>query len=263
MQVHPERMKWIAKRMAWIVVSLVAVLLVVAAIRHKKESLVIALKVTIIDTEDQLKFIQKDDVRDILFNTFGHYLEGKTIGQINVEATEAALEKDPFIESADVYIDAQNQVNVSIEQREPILRVMDVEDKSYYLDRKGEEKIPLSSKYAARILAATGDVGLYVENYKEIKDNQLRKVYRLALFIAENPFWKAQIEQIHTEHNGDVILIPKLGDHKIYFGDPEDLIEDKFKRLETFYKEALPHKGWEEYKTINLAYKDQVVCKKR
>lgn len=263
MQVHPDRMKWIVKRMAWVVVGLVAVLLVIAAIRHKQNSLVQALKITIVDTEDQLKFIQKEDVRDILFNTFGHYLEGKTVGQIDVEATEETLENDPFIEAADVYIDAQNKVNISIEQREPILRVMDVEDKSYYLDRKGEGKIPLSSKYAARILTATGDVGLFVENYKEIKDNQLRKVYAMAMFIAQNPFWKAQIEQIHTEHNGDVLLIPKLGDHKIYFGPPDDLMKEKFKRLETFYKEALPHKGWDEYKTINLAYKDQVVCKKR
>ncbi|MCP4440549.1 MAG: cell division protein FtsQ [Aureispira sp.] len=263
MQVHPDRMKWIVKRMAWVVVGLVAVLLVIAAIKYKQKSLIEALRIKIVETDDELKFIQEDDVRDILFNKFGHYLEGQTLEKIDVEATEAALEKDPFIEEADVYIDAQNRVNVSIEQREPILRVMDVEDKSYYLDEKGVDQIPLSSKYAARVLTATGDVGLFMGNYKEIEDNQLRKVYNIAMYISENEFWKAQIEQIHTEHNGDIVLIPKLGDHKIYFGDPETLMENKFKRLENFYKEALPHKGWDKYKTINLAYKDQVVCKKR
>jgi len=46
----------------------------------------------------------------------------------------------------------------------------------------------------------------------------------------------------------------------ILFG-PMDEIEEKFKKLKLFYKEVLPKKGWNTYSSINLKYKNQIVCK--
>ena len=40
-------------------------------------------------------------------------------------------------------------------------------------------------------------------------------------------------------------------------------LESKFNKLMLFYEEGLSKTGWNEYKTINLKYKDQVVCTKR
>jgi cell division protein FtsQ len=70
-----------------------------------------------------------------------------------------------------------------------------------------------------------------------------------------------QIEQIHIDHNGEAILVPKLGNHKIYFGLPADNTDDKLSRLQNFYEKALPYEGWEKYKYINLAYDNQIVAK--
>ena len=81
--------------------------------------------------------------------------------------------------------------------------------------------------------------------------------------ILDNPFLKVQIEQIHLDHSGDAILVPKLGNHKIYFGNPADNVEDKLQRLQVFYEEGLPYVGWEKYKSISLAFDGQVVAKKR
>jgi len=79
--------------------------------------------------------------------------------------------------------------------------------------------------------------------------------------ILEDPFMNALTEQLVVDEKKDVCIIPKLGHHKIILGDAED-IENKFKRLEIFYKQGMPPEGWNIYKEINLKYKDQVVAKK-
>jgi cell division protein FtsQ len=139
---------------------------------------------------------------------------------------------------------------------------MDVEDETYYLDDTGR-RIPHSAKYTARTLVATGDIGIFNEAYLELPENRLNQIYHLAVKILSNPFLKVQIEQIHIDHNGDAILVPKLGNHKIYFGMPMENADNKLYRLQAFYEKGLPFEGWEKYRYISLAYDNQVVAKKR
>jgi cell division protein FtsQ len=260
MKIHPKRMRWIVKRLLWVLAALVLFLVVLGAIRYKRKSLVRELKIQILEDKEKNKFVDEEDVKSIIFNKFGHYVEGQTIEKINTNATEIALEQDVFIKEADVFIDAQNNVNIKVSQREPILRVMDIEDETYYLDEKGT-RIPYSSKYTSRTLVATGDVGLYNEAFLDLPENRLNQIFQLAKKILANPFLKVQIEQIHIDHNGEAILVPKLGNHKIYFGLPADNTDDKLSRLQNFYEKALPYEGWEKYKYINLAYDNQIVAK--
>ena len=56
--------------------------------------------------------------------------------------------------------------------------------------------------------------------------------------------------------------MPKIGDQVIILGDGEN-INKKFKKLEIFYKKAMPKEGWNSYKSINLKYKNQVVATKK
>jgi cell division protein FtsQ len=260
MKIHPKRMRWIVKRLLWVLAALVLFLVVLGAIRYKRKSLVRELKIQILEDKEKNKFVDEEDVKSIIFNKFGHYVEGQTIEKINTNATEIALEQDVFIKEADVFIDAQNNVNIKVSQREPILRVMDIEDETYYLDEKGT-RIPYSSKYTSRTLVTTGDVGIYNEAFLDLPENRLNQIFQLAKKILANPFLKVQIEQIHIDHNGEAILVPKLGNHKIYFGLPADNTDDKLSRLQNFYEKALPYEGWEKYKYINLAYDNQIVAK--
>jgi cell division protein FtsQ len=76
---------------------------------------------------------------------------------------------------------------------------------------------------------------------------------------------RAQIGQIHREKNGDFLLIPQVGAHKIVFGTAKNDkdVEDKFNKLIVFYKEGLPFEGWNKYNLINLKYDKQIVCSKK
>lgn len=264
MNIHPKRMSWIIKRLSLIVGGLAILLLIIAAVQYRKKSVVAedGLTITIIKNKAENKFIRERDVTEILFREFRHAVVGQPLELIDIEEIEQVLESDIFIKDADVYVDALNKVHITIEQRVPIARIMDEQDPSYYLDEDGE-RVRTSPKFTARVIVITGKIGHFDDNYLNIPHHRLNKVFKLIQFINAHPFWKAQFEQIHINHSGDATLIPKLGDHKVKFGAPNEEIENKFHRLEVFYYDGLPVEGWNKYKTINLAFKGQVVAKKR
>ena len=49
-------------------------------------------------------------------------------------------------------------------QRQPIVRVMDGSNRSYYIDEDGDQKVPIVEKSAIRVPLATGHFELYQED---------------------------------------------------------------------------------------------------
>ena len=95
-----------------------------------------------------------------------------------------------------------------------------------------------------------------------IKNNSIvSSIYTLATFIVKDEFFKAQIEQIYITDSKEIELIPKVGNHIIIFGSIQD-IEEKLEKLKLFYTKGLKKTGWNKYKTINLKFRNQIVCTK-
>jgi cell division protein FtsQ len=113
--------------------------------------------------------------------------------------------------------------------------------------------MPVSRRYAVYVPVASGSVE------KEFATTDL---YDFALFLQKNEFWNNQIEQIYVHPNKEVILIPRVGDHRILLGTLDDFRE-KLTNLQLFYEQAIPKTGWEKYSIINLKFKDQIVCTKK
>ena len=72
--------------------------------------------------------------------------------------------------------------------------------------------------------------------------------------------WKGKIVQIHIDEKGELILIPRDGNERFLFGQPNS-IEDKFSKMEKYYTTILPEKGSNRYKTVDVRFADQIVCK--
>ncbi|MDO4497649.1 MAG: cell division protein FtsQ, partial [Bacteroidales bacterium] len=87
-------------------------------------------------------------------------------------------------------------------------------------------------------------------------------LYTLAQFLQNEDFWRNFFTQIYVESNGDIRLVPRVGEHTVLLG-PIDNYEEKFEHLRLFYRKVLSKTGWDRYKTINLKYKGQVVAEKR
>ena len=87
-------------------------------------------------------------------------------------------------------------------------------------------------------------------------------LYKFGVFLHNNKFWDAQIEQIHVLPDQNIELVPRVGDHLVYLGKLENF-EDKLARLKEFYKKGLNRVGWNKYSRINLEFSNQIICTKR
>ena len=75
-------------------------------------------------------------------------------------------------------------------------------------------------------------------------------------------FLKAQITALEFDDKDEIIMYPRVGDHKIILGKAQN-IEEKFEKLKIFYRHGLEKVGWDRYSHINLKFENQVVCTKR
>ncbi|GAO30989.1 cell division protein FtsQ [Geofilum rubicundum JCM 15548] len=82
---------------------------------------------------------------------------------------------------------------------------------------------------------------------------------KVAGMITGDPFWTAQMEQIYIRRNNEYILVPRVGDHLILLGQPEN-VEKKLRNLKELYTSGLDPKEWNEYQVINLKYENQIIC---
>jgi cell division protein FtsQ len=214
-------------------------------------------------------FIQPKDIHKLLLNR-NIKLIGKNFKNINLVALEAELNTFPPVEKAEIFKTSGGKVVIEIQQRNPVIRLFDVHNHSYYIDDKGY-LMRISGKYTSHVPVANGYIFAPSEFKKSLnvmslqkpgKRSVLAELYQLARFIEDNEFWKAQIQQIYVNDHYDFELIPRVGSHVIVFGDISNC-DEKFNNLESLYINGLNSVGWNKYETINLKYKGQVICTKR
>ncbi len=247
-----------ARRIGWTGMLLLIAVLVISAIEQKQESMIRNIDIDITPLEDSTLLIQEGDIILSLDRGFGYRFDERSLRDLDVERIERVLEKEPFVLNADVHVNAENVVKIGVQQREPVLRIIDKNGLNYYLDGDGY-KMPLSNHFTTRTLVATGNIPPHVPDFQERKRHTLRALFDLSQYILEDEFLWTMIEQIHVTSNGEFVFIPLIGDQTIVFGDLENM-EEKFRNLKAFYDRAVPVSGWRKYKTINLKYRGQVVC---
>jgi cell division protein FtsQ len=215
--------------------------------------------------------ITKKEIDSILQKTAG-MLKGKPLGYINTGAIEKAIRGQSYVAKVSVFENNEGTLFINIRQREPLLRIINRKYESFYLDESGA-LLPVNPNFSARVLVANGEIDdSYIKNpnYRVnilalsdsvFYDSLLTNLYKLTMYITHDKFMKAQIAQVYVNEFGEFELIPRIGDHVILLGKAEDL-DDKFRKLFAFYKFGLNRIGWNKYNTINIKYKNQVVCSK-
>lgn len=211
-----------------------------------------------IDDQYQNYFIDQADVIDLMNAQGQDYLLNSDLGQINLKEVERRIESHQFVEDAQAYLDLHGNLMIEVMQNRPLVRVISRNGEDLYIGTKGDV-LPESPHYTSRVMLIEfeGKNG-FAQNINETEQGQ--QLFELMQFIDQDEFWKAQIAGMTIEKDGEVVLQPQVTKQLVYLGQPED-IENKFRKLKTFYKEILPYKGWNTYKTVNLKYKNQIVCK--
>ena len=165
---------------------------------------------------------------------------------IDLYQLENKVLSNPYVEEATLFITVDGILNSTIKQRTPIARVL-TSGASYYLDLQGV-KVPLSKKYSARVPLVTG--------VKHDKD--LTEIYQLLKLIIADDFLKKEIVGIHKTDSDEYIFAVRSGDYKVEFGRYQQ-VENKFRKLKAFYNKTFLDKTINNYKTINIKYRNQVV----
>lgn len=204
-------------------------------------------------------FIDEEDVMSLILENKGDTVLGDAYGRVSLKEIERRVESHSFVKDAQVFRDLNGHLVVKATQNKPIARIIADNGKQAYLGEEGDI-LPVSSKYTARVLVLSGGYMDGLTARESIEGNEYdQKLYDLIEYISEDKFWNMQIAQLVVGQNGKVVMIPQVGDQKLEFGYAENF-KSKFKRLEIFFKEIMPTKGWNTYSRVNVEYKDQLIC---
>lgn len=251
------------RRFGWLLVLLGVAALMISAIAAREAKSIREIQIEVVPLAAGELLLTQPQVREELEKSFTKPLASLLLAEVDVRRVESVLERHPLVASADAYVDADMRLHVKVVQRNPLLRVIANNGQNYYLDQDGV-RMPLSEVYTARVPVASGNIVVWSNDYLTQEEHPLRDLYQLALLISQDGFYRALIEQIYVNNQGEYILAPKVGDQLIYLGRYEkEKTRERLARLKVFYEKGLPYEGWRKYAAFDLRYADQVVCKKR
>ncbi|MFT5156884.1 MAG: cell division protein FtsQ [Bacteroidia bacterium] len=176
--------------------------------------------------------------------------KGLKQNEIDLNLIESALKKLSFVSSADCYFSLNGTLSIEIVQRIPIIRVYPSVGKPYYLDNYGKA-FDLTKSYSADVLVASGNINHGVDKI----------LYTFANHVHQSDFWNHFIEHIFVDARKDLRFTTQVAGHEVVFGDTLRMSQ-KLTKLEDFYKKSFENEGWENFKEVNIKFKDQVICRK-
>lgn len=242
-----------------VVVALVGVGMLMSLVKKKDNAQVCtAMRVMV---EGKEAFIDQHDISDLVKAKFGSVV-GKTLLQIPIEEIEQALMELPYVSAAEIYVDMDGVLQISVQQREVVLRIVNRAGNEYYIDTKGA-KVPVTLRYVPHVLVANGNIK---EGYKKALDTIETKLVKDLVTIVEHvkgdPLWSNQIVQLYVNDAGDIEIVPRVGDQQLVLGNAMKL-DEKLERLVVFYKNILPRVGSDAYERVNVKYDGQIICERK
>lgn len=170
--------------------------------------------------------------------------------KINTRQIEEILQGNDLIDKAECYKALDGTLRISIQQRVPVVRIMAENGDDYYVDNRGEV-IP-HNNYACHLIIATGHIS---------KRYASKVLAPIVTKMRKDKFWKNQVVQLNVLEDGSLELIPRVGEHIVYLGQPTG-IEKKLERLRKFYRYGLNKAGWNRYSRISVEFDNQIICKR-
>jgi cell division protein FtsQ len=207
------------------------------------------------------------DLHSLIGRNFGK-IEGAPVLAVDLFKLEMTVLANPYIARCEVFQTIDGGLIMKVVVREPLVRIINEDGAQYYLDFNGYA-MPLNPSKPSHILIANGNIK---ERYfSPDKSEQslsvfpdsaaLHQIYPVAWHISQDEFLKSFIDQIYVNEKKELELVPKIGSQVILFGSAKDA-KEKLENLKTFYQKVMNQMDWHVYKSINLKYKNQVVCSK-
>ena len=208
-------------------------------------------------------FVRKTALHDEIERLCGK----KNIGTVDMIAIQKVMDENSWIESSASYVDLDGTLNVSFQEYEPWFRVFGKNGRSVYVTRNGVV-VPPCPIYTPYVLVASGNFDLRSDSVTyQLVDSLESDVNMLNALhwcdaIEGNDFVSQCVGQLYCNQKNLFELTVKGFDGRVIVGDTCDAA-DKLKRLEVFMKQRIDSPETKNMKSINLSYKNQIVCTKR
>ncbi len=186
------------------------------------------------------------------------------VNMINVDSVLKALNANPWIINAEAGVNLKEYLDVEIEECEPIARVYAKNGKSVYIDNDGNV-FPSENQYVPHLLVASG-INFPVSALGNVYDEAYAKTdlphtFNLIKEVLNDNYAKCCVKQIHCDRKKNYIFSMNNTNIIVIFGDVND-IKVKLLKMKRFFDKMQGNPELDNFKEINLNYKDQVVCTK-
>ena len=206
----------------------------------------------------QSNIVDKKELHDLL----ARQSLGRPVDSIDLHQLETQVGSMGEVVSAQVYTANDRTLAVRITQRKPVVR-FEKGEAHWYADPEGY-LFPVHN--AVDVPVVTGQIPFQVENnYKGFAPEKDRKwtsgMVELARYIDGKPVFRSEITQLDVAPNGDIVLYTREPGPSIIFGNSADYVT-KFQKLEAWWRYIAPQMDANKhYKTINLKYNQQIICR--
>jgi len=205
--------------------------------------------------------VDRQEMHDYLIRI----VKGQRTDTVDLHSIEMAVRDRGEVMKADVYAANPHTIAVEITQRKPVVR-FEKGAEHWYSDPDGY-LFPVV--HPVDVPVVTGSIPLAPDKkYKGPAPDESRAwvlgVVDMARYIDSRNTLRGQIEQIDVEPGGDLVLYTAEDGPAIIFGNSSDYVE-KFRKLEVWWRNVEPEATAEKkhYKTINLKFNNQIICKEK
>lgn len=199
---------------------------------------------------DEYRFVTTAGIEQHL-KSKGLYPIGMPLSEIDLSEIETSIGEISLIKEAVSYFDSQGNLNISVTQRVPLFRVKTANG-DFYVDTD-RKRMPTSRRYTAHVPLVTGNVD---------PEFATAELFDFMLYLSGESRWATAFTQVYVYPNNEVELVPRVGNFIIEMGDLSRYPQKLYK-LDVFLDKIPKYKPWDAYSSINLKYKDQVVCTRR
>lgn len=226
-----------------------------------KEVLCSIINVRILDSAKN-RFVSKEQIKEIL-RTEGINVGESKIKHVNQYELEKVINNRTAVKTSQVSVSGKGVLVVDILQRRPIIRI-ETMNGGFYMDETAYI-FPLIQSFTSYVPVITGQIPLDIppgfRGTLKSTNKWATGIYELGLYMEKNSFWNSMIEQIYIDQKGILYMTARVGSTEIIFGNLEN-IDYKFQKLHTFYNKVIPAMGWDAYKSVDISFSSQLVCKK-
>lgn len=218
-----------------------------------------------VEYADAHRFVTEDDVKAWLEREYGSYI-GQRLDSVGLDRIEHILNEQSAIAKSEAFTTEDGLLHVRLTQREPVLRFQKGTE-GFYVDDRGYI-FPLQEQFSAPVPVVDGAIPVQcAPGYKgpaqtEKERRWIEDMIAMMDWLRKSKTWKEAFVKISVAEGGNLVLTPREGGERFLFGLPEE-VADKFDRIGKYYEYIRPAREEGYYKTVNVKYDRQIICRQK